>query len=149
MKKYKKVLREEIIIKLSSTFYARSTCWVCRGKPLYYYRIEEERLYKDHKKDLLKFNYIKKNCLRMCENDQFLGAPSKYNDVSFLKFSTSFKKYNPKLHHTRGLKSSNYKEYLVCECGNCAWSFCYKSNSKRKEISQRQSAYFYPPKFDY
>lgn len=140
---------EIIKVRLSTPFLARTKCKFCNGSPSVYYYTYNPKLH-NGPDWLQKFFAITTGHIKRLTTDWYLDTdPKYYSSVNVFFQGTAFKKYNSKIHHTRGIDVDNYiAEYLTCDCGKATWAFAEKAILKRPEIAQRKSRYKFPHKFE-
>lgn len=142
--------REVNKISLSSSFMARTRCSQCAGFPVIYYYIHNTTPYADPKTLQNIFSLISKRVRRMGTDHYLEDEPKHYTSLGNFSQGSGFKRYDPKIHYTRGLNLGfNVTEFLMCECGHTMLGFTQKSVKRKMEVSMRKSYKFYPKKFIY
>lgn len=143
---YRKEYKPEIIrVRLSMPVLVRARCIHCGGFPTQLYYMRNNSLYVTPPR---RGTRMGKRRYRMST-----GHPSdspKYFTMNQSSHSTMYKSYRPKLHRTRGSSSSSeFIEYLTCDCFATKWAFAEKSVVNRPEIMNRKARNFFPHKFEY
>lgn len=151
MNKLKRHYKKEINkVSLSSSFMARCRCSRCSGVPNIYYYIHNTTPYPDPKTLQNVFAIISKRARRMGSDHYLTDSPKEYTSLSEFSQGTGFKRYDPKIHYTRGLNLGFYvTEYLMCDCGHTMLAFTQKSAKGRPEITMRKSHKNFPKRFVY
>lgn len=144
MKRNKKRIVE---IKLSTTFLSRTKCRYCNDFSNFIYRIRNYLLDYDTKICIQKFEYIKSNVKRMCDDYYLSLSPKFFKDTSFFNHSVSYKGYNPRLHRLRDVKKDDYcTEFISCRCGFTNWAINYKLCENQLSFN-RKSRHVHDRKF--
>lgn len=139
MKRNKKRIVE---VKLSTTFLSRTKCRYCNDFSPFIYRVRNSLLDYDVKLYIQKFEYIKANVKRMCDDYYLFLNPKFFKDVSFFNHAVSYKGYNPRLHRLKNVKKDDYcTEYLSCVCGFTNWAFNYKSCENQLSFNRKSKNY--------
>jgi hypothetical protein len=146
----KDFFKSEIVkIRLSESFMARARCKFCKGPPEFYYYLRNASMYIDVRSSNNVFQRWKKAISRF-NRTNFNFDPKYMNGASFMSHPTSWTKYRPRLHRTRGTDPTfDIVEVVCCDCMRTQWCFSDKAIQDRPEINQRKSNKRFPVKFEF
>ena len=140
--------REVVRINLSTPFITRTRCKHCGELPAIYYYIYNTTLWGSPVSIQKMFAMISKRVTRMGTSHYLKDNPSDYSGLSNFSQGTGFRRYIPRLRHTRGINQDfDVTEYLMCPCAKSMYAFTQKSVKGRPEIINRKSRKCYPKKF--
>lgn len=142
---------EKTKVNLSSSFVVRSRCKYCHSGPAHYYFSKNPNLlFSPNWKYFESAAWLSKCYKRICSDYYLMDSPSYVKSVSDFTHKVRYKAFRPKLFKNKGVHPfSDYREFLICECGKSCWEFYQKSTSKRVEIINRKSRYNHKFIFNY
>lgn len=145
----KKHTKQNIGVKLSTSFLRRTKCKYCSDYDPVVYRIRNFSLDYDVKISIRKIDYIKDYVKRMCDDFYLEFNPKIFHDTSLFKHAVPYKGYNPRLHRLKNVQHKfHFTEFITCKCGQTNWAVNYKSCEKQLS-SNRKTNVIYPDKFYY
>lgn len=146
-----RVYKPEVIrVRLSSPFLARTKCKYCGGAPSIYFYVKNATLWVNPRKMVELFDVIRPYIRRMGADHYLWDDPKYFTSISTFEFPLTLNKYRPRIHRTRGAKSTaDVVEFLTCDCARSNWAFSDKAVENRREINQRKARYRFPHKFEY
>jgi len=136
-------------VKLSTTFPVRTKCKYCLGSPTEYYYIRTPIKWLNPNRIRDQFDAMKKWLKRLTSDHYLDDHPREFVGISSFNFYLPYSKFNPALHHKRGVKPvEDIIEILSCDCRRSNWAFVQKAHQNRPDILCREARSTYPHKYE-